>query len=853
MKCKEYNNYNFIKHKFQNISKFKRFLTTTLLSISLILTNSFGNLTTTLTKFSSKGFMSKKISTTKSLDQEVIGSSINSNNIIIHATNDINLQSSNLITNSSNSINKHKPSDDIQLNSSSDKSAHPQTDPNNSTISITSDKGSINLLSTSYTNYYDTKTSKSSFGGLSKSSSFINDTTTSQSSSNLFSTNTINLKANNINLISSTIKSNTIDIDTNKLNLISSKNTNSHTEFKTNSGLITATIHDKGKITQVEVPSIIEVNNKFILNGKDITNKLDTKTYKDISNSLNSNEFKESVLNQAVKLSNNSTNSKEKLSNLNTNNTYVLSLNSITPLNQKEINQIKATLNSKEWDEKTTTLSGIGSLITTAVVTYLTAGAGSAISSSLGTSSFATTNAVITSVSSAVISNTSLQAANMIVSNGKVSFDIDSLAKSALSAGLGAYASSYINSIDTLTNSNIINTSYLDISYADTLNTLSNSAIQSQIHGTKFKDTLLANISTNIGNYLFKQAGDIGLVSNSKDGSISKTLMHSLVGGSINTIKGDSFKDGALISGITETLRPLSKDLNKNEQLLTSQIIGILSGSIINSNDGANLGFNLASSSEIYNRQLHKDEIEWLEKSSNEFKSYYETQTNRSITDEEARDLLHTAGKYIVDVNDNAKFNILNFFDKADFSKDEINTATNFIFKNSAKMKFTDLYKEEFTPTDFFSATDEQFYNNSYNPNSPQGLNDVNLVFIPSAKVGGSGVGVFGKGSKGVLEKPLGSVSKRDELLNSVQNDKLKNAVNQIYRPNAKIGDGGLADALRHEFKTGELVGGKSHIQKANERIKNLKNIIKKENLNSSDLKIAEDMISDMDNALRGK
>lgn len=695
----------------------------------------------------------------------------------------------------------------MQLNSSSDKSAHPQTDPNNSTISITSDKGSINLLSTSYTNYYDTKTSKSSFGGLSKSSSFINDTTTSQSSSNLFSTNTINLKANNINLISSTIKSNTIDIDTNKLNLISSKNTNSHTEFKTNSGLITATIHDKGKITQVEVPSIIEVNNKFILNGKDITNKLDTKTYKDISNSLNSNEFKESVLNQAVKLSNNSTNSKEKLSNLNTNNTYVLSSNSITPLNQKEINQIKATLNSKEWDEKTTTLSGIGSLITTAVVTYLTAGAGSAISSSLGTSSFVTTNAVITSVSSAVISNTSLQAANMIVSNGKVSFDIDSLAKSALSAGLGAYASSYINSIDTLTNSNIINTSYLDISYADTLNTLSNLAIQSQIHGTKFKDTLLANISTSIGNYLFKQAGDIGLVSNSKDGSISKTLMHSLVGGSINTIKGDSFKDGALISGSRELLSPLSNNLGDKEQLLSSQLTGILVGSLVNGEDGANIGFNLATSAELNNRQLHKKEIEWLKNNANEFaKKIYNTDTP---------------------------------------TKEQYDTALSRLSIQALRQTdrlWSSMLDENIEAKNFLSKA-----------NSPQGLNDVSLVFIPSAKVGGSGVGVFGKGSKGVLEKPLGSVSKRDELLNSVQNDKLKNAVNQIYRPNAKIGDGGLADALRHEFKTGELVGGKSHIQKANERIKNLKNIIKKENLNSSDLKIAEDMISDMDNALRGK
>ena len=52
-----------------------------------------------------------------------------------------------------------------------------------------------------------------------------------------------------------------------------------------------------------------------------------------------------------------------------------------------------------------------------------------------------------------------------------------------------------------------------------------------------------------------------------------------------------------------------------------------------------------------------------------------------------------------------------------------------------------------------------------------------------------------------------GESIKRDELLTSVQNDKLRNAVEQIYRPNASVGDGGLGDAVRHEISTGELVG----------------------------------------------
>ena len=529
-------------------------------------------------KSTSKGFMSKKTELIKSLQQEVKSSNIDGENIYINANNDINLQSVNLIANQSS--NKKDLNDNINNSKNGNKG----------TISIVSNNGNINIASASYTNYYDKQTDKSSFGGLSKSSSKLNDTTISQSSSNLFSANSIDLKANNINVIASNLKSTNIDIQAKLLNLISSKETNSHTEFKTRSGIITATIEDKGSIKEIEIPAVIEVDNKFILNGKDITNKLDTKTYDKISNSLNSFELKEKVLKE---LSSNKT------------------------LNIKEINQIKATLNSKEWNDKTTTLSGIGTLIATAVTTYLTAGAGSAFAASLGTTgaSAATTAAV----TNAVITNTSIQASNMILSNGKVKFDIDSLTKSALSAGIGSMASSYINSSTYLTNSNLINSNYLDISYADIANTLSSSAIQSGIYGTNFKDSLLSNISSSTGNYLFKKAGDIGLITNSKDGSLTKTALHSLVGGSANAIQGESFLDGALISGINEILSPLSSNLNKDEQILTSQLTGILTGALINSEAGAKQGYNLTTSAEFNNRQLHQKEIEFIKEKAQKF------------------------------------------------------------------------------------------------------------------------------------------------------------------------------------------------------------------------------------------
>ena len=501
-----------------------------------------------------------------------------------------------------------------------------------------------------YTTYYDTQTNKSSFGGLNKSSSKLNDTTISQSSSNLFSANSINLKANNINLIASNLKSTNIDIKTDLLNLISSKETNSHTEFKTKSGIITATIEDKGSIKEIEIPAVIEVDNKFILNGKDITNKLDTKTYTEISNSLSSNEVKEKVLKE---LSSNKT------------------------LNIKEINQIKATLNSKEWNDKRTTLSGIGTLIaTTAAIT------------------------------NAVIANTSIQASNMILSNGKVKFDIDSLTKSALSAGIGSMASSYINSSTYLTNSNLISSNYLDISYADITNTLSSSVIQSGIYGTNFKDSLLSNISTNTGNYLFNKAGDIGVITNSKDGSLTKTALHSLIGGSINAIQGESFINGAVISGINEMLSPLSKNLNKNEQILTSQLIGILSGAIINSEAGAKQGYNLTTSAEMYNRQLHQKEIEFIKEKAQEFAIENGISKDEAISRLSSQALRQTDNLWSL------------MLGNEDIKAKEFLSNTNLTFKNKNKLFTADRldYKNNRLYLDM-AMNNVDFYNTYIHPN----------------------------------------------------------------------------------------------------------------------------------------
>lgn len=97
-----------------------------------------------------------------------------------------------------------------------------------------------------------------------------------------------------------------------------------------------------------------------------------------------------------------------------------------------------------------------------------------------------------------------------------------------------------------------------------------------------------------------------------------------------------------------------------------------------------------------------------------------------------------------------------------------------------------------------------------------------------------------------------GYQSKRDELLNKASKEKLKNAINEMYRPNAKVGDGGLADAIRYEKSTHCLVGGKSHIQKGRERLKNLENIMQKQKLSQVERKMVQELADDLRNALEG-
>lgn len=93
----------------------------------------------------------------------------------------------------------------------------------------------------------------------------------------------------------------------------------------------------------------------------------------------------------------------------------------------------------------------------------------------------------------------------------------------------------------------------------------------------------------------------------------------------------------------------------------------------------------------------------------------------------------------------------------------------------------------------------------------------------------------------------------RNNLLNAVENPKLRNIVNDLYRPGAKVGSGSSMDAFRLEQLTGRTVGGKVHSTK----LLNYRNALRRlwndrANLSVGDKQITKQLLGDIQNALSG-
>lgn len=100
--------------------------------------------------------------------------------------------------------------------------------------------------------------------------------------------------------------------------------------------------------------------------------------------------------------------------------------------------------------------------------------------------------------------------------------------------------------------------------------------------------------------------------------------------------------------------------------------------------------------------------------------------------------------------------------------------------------------------------------------------------------------------SKLLDSRPELTGTNREKLLSTIQNKDLWKEANELYRPGGKIGDGGTAAILRDEY----INGNSKHLQKAMERLDNLKDLAKSGNLGLNDLDIIEALIVDLEDAI---
>jgi RHS repeat-associated protein len=84
----------------------------------------------------------------------------------------------------------------------------------------------------------------------------------------------------------------------------------------------------------------------------------------------------------------------------------------------------------------------------------------------------------------------------------------------------------------------------------------------------------------------------------------------------------------------------------------------------------------------------------------------------------------------------------------------------------------------------------------------------------------------------------------------TASNPALQRTISALFRAGDRI-PGGTAGAIRLEATTGRAVGGRFHFQKGIERIRNLENILGREELPGADRALAERLLSDLRSAVR--
>ncbi|PZW63606.1 filamentous hemagglutinin [Pseudomonas sp. URMO17WK12:I1] len=286
--------------------------------------------------------------------------------------------------------------------------------------------------------------------------------------------------------------------------------------------------------------------------------------------------------------------------------------------------------------------SGLGAgaqLVIAIIVTYLTAGAGAALTGATSTAGMAASNAVVT----AAASNAAISTINNRGNLGATFKDVtssDAMKGYAVSAFAAGFTAGVLDSAFGVTGDNVNKvTKGFDLSKASDIGKFGTylgvqgtvqAAAQTAVQGGSFSDNLQGSLTNQVYHLMqatgFTFAGDFaeGRWSDSlgewadvnwAEGSAQKAALHAVIGGLLSEATGGDFATGALAAGANELLvEQLSDQIkqDKNLELAVSQLVGVAAASAT--------GGDLAKAAELtknataYNRQMHPEEIRLIKR-----------------------------------------------------------------------------------------------------------------------------------------------------------------------------------------------------------------------------------------------
>ena len=147
----------------------------------------------------------------------------------------------------------------------------------------------------------------------------------------------------------------------------------------------------------------------------------------------------------------------------------------------------------------------------------------------------------------------------------------------------------------------------------------------------------------------------------------------------------------------------------------------------------------IANSGELYNRQLHQNEIRFIKNNSKDFASKLVSINlvgkQYTISDKQARKILFEASKYMIDNNSKEKtIDRLKYVVVQGVSKKDLIAGIRYLRQNSKGLSIIDTYKQSMKPQAYFTSTSAQFKDSSWTPDKIQGLGDSSDILFITAK-----------------------------------------------------------------------------------------------------------------------